>query len=73
MVLAADARAFIQNSDHTRVLLGADGTAKALSQLLLHFWDDFGVYVVAQVRVLLALIVADRVGYRERQLCDNQQ
>ena len=73
MVLAADARTFVQNRHHAGVLLGTDGTTKALPQFFLHFGDNFGVYVVAQVRVLLALIVADRVGNRERQLCDNQQ
>lgn len=73
MVLAADTRAFVKNRHHAGVLLGADGTTKALSQFLLHFGDDFGVYVVAQIRILLAFVVADRVGYRERQLCDNQQ
>ena len=44
-----------------------------MSQFLLHFGDDFGVYVVAQVRVLLALIIADRVWNWERQFGDNQQ
>ena len=29
MVLAADTRTFVQNSDHTRVLLRADGTSKS--------------------------------------------
>ena len=73
MVLAADARALVQNRHHAGILLGTDGTSKALPELLLHFGDNFGVYVVAQIRVLPALIVADRVWYRERQLCDNQQ
>jgi len=73
MIPAANARTFVQNSDHTRVLLRADGTSKALSQFLLHFGDDFDVYVVAQVRVLLALIIADRVWNWERQFGDNQQ
>ena len=46
---------------------------KPCRSFLLHFGDNFGVYVVVQIRVLLTLIVADRVWYRERQFCDNQQ
>ena len=45
MVFAADARAFVQNHHHAGVMLGTDGTTKTLSQLLLHFGDDFGVYI----------------------------
>ena len=73
MVLAADARTFVQNRHHAGVLLGTDGTTKALPQFFLHFGDNFGVYVVAQIRVLPAFVVADRVGYRKRQLGDDQQ
>ena len=73
MVLTANARAFVQNRHHAGILLGTDGTTKTLPQLFLHFGDDFGVYVVAQIRVLPAFVVADRVWNRERQLGDNQQ
>lgn len=73
MILATDTCAFVQNGYHAGVALGSDGTAKALPQFLLHFGDDLGLDVIAQIRVLLALIIADRVRNRKRQLCNEDE
>ena len=73
MVFFTGCGAFVQQCHHAGVLLGADGTAKALSKLLLNFWDDFGVFLIAQIWVLMAFVIADRVWNWERQFGDNQQ
>ena len=72
MVLAADARAFVQNRYHTGILFGADGPPKALPQLLLHFRHDLGLDVTVQVGVAFPPGLPYRVGHRERQPHDHQ-
>ena len=73
VILTAYTGTFVQNGYHAGVALGADSAAKTLPQLLLHFGDALSLDVIAQVRVLLPLVIADRVRDWKRQLCDNQQ
>ena len=72
-VAASGAASFIQNGNHTGVCFRADGTAKALFELDLHFRHDDIPNEVLQGGIVLLFMLMNSIRKRERQARDNEQ
>ena len=73
VVAPAGGRTGIEDCHHTAIRFGADGTAKALTQLDLHFGHDLGLDVTVKIAVLRPQRFSQRIGHGERKPRDHKQ
>ena len=73
MVAPAWGRTGVEDCHHTAIRFSADGTAKALTQLDLHFGHDLGLDVTVKIAVLLPHGLSQWVWYLKWQLHNDEQ